>query len=257
MSVTAEAITEKKYRLVNPTRGPKTGAKRAPRTARTTNPLYLLGPSINPHKGGHKTVAQKKKPAKKTPAARKNPFASARPLNMPKPKRRRNPEGGNVAGILTRPYEVLKFGLVALFGLVATRQAPQLAFGEKNESYLGYAANLATAVGGAYATGKFAGKTAGFAFGIGGGLYTANRILTDKFTPVGRVLSLAGIGDPQASKSLGRIVPGSVYPPSYDEQGNLKLPQNFVDAMQRRLPAAPAPALSGVRARLGNARIAA
>lgn len=256
------AVTAQKIRLVNPTgsRGPKTRSKRAPRKARTANPgpLYVLG-AVNPHEGGHK-VAHKKTAKKKKSAARKsNPFtakvrAMQKQYKPAKRSRKRNP--GEVGNLISQPVEMLKFGLIALFGLVATRQVPQMALGAKNESWMGYAANLATAVGGAWGTGKIAGNRAAIAFGTGGGLYTVNRILTDKLTPVGRVLSLAGVGDPQASSSLGRIVPGAVYPPSYDEQGRLRLPGPMTEAIRRLNPpaAATGTTLTGAR---GASRIAA
>jgi hypothetical protein len=206
----------------------------------------------------------KKTAKKKNPAARKNPFPKVRAMqrNFKPAKRRngrkRNPEMAGAMGAMGRPVEYLKFGLIALLGLVTTRQVPQMALGTKNTSWLGYAANLATALAGAYGTGKVAGKNAAVAFGTGGGLYTVNRILTDKLTPVGQVLSLAGLGDAQASATLGRIVPGSVYPPTYDANGNLKLPANFVAAMNKALPApGTGPGkLNGV-SRFSTSRIAA
>jgi hypothetical protein len=258
-------VTAKKIRLVNPHKAKTVGAARAPRKARKRpNPgaLYLLGKTaaaFNPHKGAKKMAQQK--PAKKKPAARKNPqFAGARPAVAQVTKKRRkhskNPMGLSLNS-LSQPIELLKFGLIALFGLVATRQIPQMALAEKNESWLGYGSNLGTALGGAYATSRIAGKTAGIAFGTGGGLYTVNRFLTEKFTPVGKVLSLSGLGDAQASASLGRIIPGAVYPPSYDNQGRLRLPPVFVDAMRASNPQpAGGSAMSGGRMR-GNARVAA
>jgi hypothetical protein len=248
-------VTAKKIRLVNPQRGTKKRVKRAPRKARKTNPgpLFVLG-AVNPHKGANK-VAKTAKKRKKNAARRPNPFAKVRAAQKRKnpTRRRRNPD---MAGMLAQPVELLKFGLVALLGLVATRQVPQMLLGARNTGLIGYASNLGTALAGAYGTGKFAGNRAAIAFGTGGGLYTVNRILTDKLTPVGQVLSLAGVGDAHASNSLGRLVPGAIFPPSYDEQGRVKFPPVFADAVRRLQPppaaGAPAGSMSGFR---GSSRI--
>lgn len=251
-------VTVKKVRLVNPQK--KSRGRHAARAAgakRKGNPgpLYVLG-ALNPNKGEKHVTAKKSK--KKKNAARKSPMARA--INKhhsfqksfkAKKKYKRNPE---LSATLKQPVEFLKFGLIALLGLVATRQVPQMALGAKNTSWAGYLANMATAVAGAYGTGKFAGPRAALAFGTGGGLYTVNRILTDKLTPVGQVLSLSGVGDPMAARTLGRVVPGAVYPPTYDSKGNLVLPPAFIAAMRTALPApstnAPAPRLSGTTARI-------
>lgn len=251
-------VIVKKRRLINPQK--KAAAKRvgSPRAKRAhpkkANPgqLITLG-FVNPQRGTMKT---KKK--KKNPARRPNPIVNfkARPLQKKHRPRRRNP----MSESLRTPVDALRFGLMALLGLVATRQVPQLVLGAKNASLLGYGANLITAVATGAAAGKFAGKQAGNAVVVGGGLYLVNRILSEQFTPVGKVLSLAGVGDAQASATLGRIRPGTVYPPAYDRNGNLKLPQSFVDAMQRRLPApaaaSAAPAkVSGVSRRMVAGRV--
>jgi hypothetical protein len=253
-------VTAKKIRLVNPEkRGLRSRSKRAPRKARKANPgpLYILG-AVNPQR---KTSMKKPAKKKKNRAARKsNPFPKVRAKQRQfKPKRngrrRRNPD---FSGALNQPIEFLKFGLIALLGLVATRQVPQTMLGTKNTSWTGYLANLATALAGSWGAGRFAGKRAALAFGTGGGLYVVNRFLTDKFTPVGQVLSLAGLGDAQASSRLGGIVPGAIYPPSYDARGNLRLPPAVVSAMRAAMAPAPATAGGGMSGtRMRSSRIAA
>lgn len=253
-------VTIKKRRLINPQKkaaAKKVGSPRAKRAhPKKANPgqLITLG-FVNPQLRG---TMQKTKKKKKNPARRPNPIVNfkARPLQKKHRPHKRNP----MSESLRSPVDTLRFGLMALLGLVATRQVPQLVLGAKNASWLGYGANLLTAVGTGAAAGKFAGKQAGNAVMVGGGLYLVNRILSEQFTPVGKVLSLAGVGDAQASATLGRIRPGTVYPPAYDRNGNLKLPQSFVDAMQRRLPApaaaSAAPAkVSGVSRRMVAGRV--
>jgi hypothetical protein len=70
---------------------------------------------------------------------------------------------------------------------------------------IGYFANFVTALVSGWGIGKVAGPDAGTAAGIGGGIFVANRIIQDKFTPVGAILSLQGVGDPLAA-GLGEIV---------------------------------------------------
>jgi len=249
-------VTIKKRRLINPHKkaaAKKVGSPRAKRAyPKKANPgqLITLG-FVNPQRGSMKKQKTKKNPARRP---KSNPIVNfkASPLQKKYRPRRRNP----MSESLKTPVDALRFGLMALLGLVATRQVPQLVLGAKNTGWIGYAGNLFTAVASGAAAGKFAGKPAGNAVMVGGGLYLVNRILSEQFTPVGKVLSLAGVGDAQASATLGRIRPGTVYPPAYDKNGNLKLPQTFVDAMQRRLPApaaAPAAKVSGVR---GNRMVA-
>ncbi len=249
-------VTVKKVRLVNPHGKRRQPAPRRKAAKRKGNPgpLYVLG-ALNPNSKEKKHVTARKKKN----AARK-PAHVVRAINSHKrgmqrsfrPKKyKRNPE---LSTTLKQPVELLKFGLIALLGLVTTRQVPQLALGAKNTSWPGYAANLATALAGAYGTGKFAGPRAALAFGTGGGLYTVNRILTDKLTPVGQVLSLQGLGDAQASRSLGnlaKVIPGSVYPPTYDAHGNLVLPPAFISAVRKAIPAA-APAGSSAASGVGR-----
>lgn len=248
-------VTIKKHRrLVNPHKAKKAPAtkSRAPRAKRKApkrNPgtLLTLG-FVNPQRRSNVQKAKKKNGARR----KKNPFVvfHAKKRNGGFKRRRRNPS--NIVGSSTN---MLKTGALALAGLVATRQLPQMVLGVKNAGWMGYLSNGVVALGSAAVATKFAGKAAGHAVMIGGGLYLVNRVLTEQFSPVGRVLQLAGVGDPQASATLGRIRPGSVYPPAYDDAGNLKLPPAFVQAMGRALPQpAAASRVSGVSRLSGAGR---
>ena len=124
--------------------------------------------------------------------------------------------------MLSGGFNLLKFGAIALVGLVATRQIPQWVLGTKNQSWVGYAANALTALVLGYAAHKFVGKEAGSAVLIGGGLYTVSRIITEQVSPVGKVLSLTGLGDPMALSGIG---PGYFpLPVPLDASGNPIIP---------------------------------
>jgi hypothetical protein len=113
--------------------------------------------------------------------------------------RRRNP------GMFSGAGSILKDGFYALLGLVAARQLPQLVLGPRNTGWIGYGANLLTTLIAAMVGTKTLGAEAGKMIGVGGGVYTVNRVVQDQMSPIGQVLSLAGLGDYTA---LGDIQPG-------------------------------------------------
>lgn len=114
-------------------------------------------------------------------------------------RRRRNP------GMFAGAGSILKDGFYALLGLVVARQLPQMVLGVNNTGWVGYAANLGTTIIAAMIGTKALGTEAGKMIGVGGGIYTVNRVLQDQLSPVGKVLSLSGLGDYTA---LGDIQPG-------------------------------------------------
>lgn len=146
-------------------------------------------------------------------------------------RRRSNP------GMLTGATSILKDGFYALVGLVVSRQLPQMVLGTKNTGVIGYAANFAATLVAAMVGAKFLGKEAGKMIGVGGGIYTVNRVIQDQFSPIGQVLSLSGIGDYTA---LGDIQPGYFpLPVPTDAQGRPIIP------MEIRPTPAPAMAMRG------------
>lgn len=173
----------------------------------------------------------------------------------PARKRRRNPtRTGRITGIASE-------GLTALVALVATRQIPQMALGEKNTGWMGYAGNIATALATSFVAGKVAGPAAAKAALIGGVAYFASRVLAEQLSPVGQYLKLAGIGDAQAATSLGTIHEGSYpYPQLWDEQGRQIVPQYILegarDQAKQYYDTLPnrAPALAGME-RYANAAL--
>lgn len=113
-------------------------------------------------------------------------------------RRRRNP------AVLNKTTDLVKNGASALVGLVAARQLPQLALGAKNTGILGYVATLIATFVTSYAIRKAAGPHAANAAMIGGGMQFASRLLNEYVSPVGKMLSLSGLGDATAA-GLGEI----------------------------------------------------
>ena len=152
-----------------------------------------------------KKKAKQNKPRNKPSAPRRNTpqkknKARAAPRKKPNKakKRKRN---------AIRPIGMVQTGLFALIGLVLTRQVPQFALGTRNSGIIGYFSNFVAALISSYAATKFVNKKTGQAMLIGGMLYLVNRVITEQFAPVGKILSLAGLGDAQAA-GLGRVREG-------------------------------------------------
>jgi hypothetical protein len=132
---------------------------------------------------------------------------------------------------------ILKSGFYALVGLVVARQVPQWALGARNTSWLGYGANIVTTVAAAMLAHKMLGAEVGQAVALGGGLYTVNRFIQDQLSPVGKVLSVSGLGD---YMSLGDIQAGYFpLPVPTDASGNPIIPTEL-------RPAAVVPAGKGM-----------
>lgn len=156
-----------------------------------------------------------KKGSKSATRRRKNPFMKHRRTS----RRRRNP------GMLTGATGILKSGFYALLGLVVARQLPQMVLGVNNSSWFGYIANLVATFLAAMVGGRFLGQDAGRDIAIGGGVYTVNRVIQDNFSPVGKVLSISGLGDYSA---LGDIQPGYFpLPVPTDANGNPIIPSEL------------------------------
>jgi hypothetical protein len=196
-------VTIRKFRLVNPTR---TAAKKRRRSStarkaqsRKRNPVHLVTLGFtNPQRGTAVTKKRKKNSAQAR-KRRKNPFSFSKKTAAVKVRRRRrNPE------ILSMGTGLLKSGASALVGLVAARQLPQLVLGAKNTGILGYIATIVATVATSYAVKKAAGPGPASAAMIGGAMQFASRLLNEYVSPVGKVLSLSGVGDPVAA-GLGEI----------------------------------------------------
>lgn len=198
-------VHAEKVRLVNPhkrKRRASSGARRR-KKSRNKNPnaLALLG-HFNPHKEKRMKRKAKRSGTKRSSTHRKarrpNPFGGARKRHA---RRRRNPSPMSMSGTSS----ILKGGFYALVGLVIARQLPQMVLGARNTGVIGYGSNLLATVIAAMVGTKFLGPDAGKYIAVGGGVYVVNRALTDNLSPVGKVLSLSGIGDHNA---LGDIQSG-------------------------------------------------
>jgi hypothetical protein len=144
-----------------------------------------------------------------------NPFRSSK-MGHSHRRRRRNP------GIFSNVGSILTSGFYALVGLVIARQVPQWALGARNTSWLGYGANIVITILAAWLGGKMLGPEVGQSVALGGGLYTVNRIIQDQLSPVGKVLSVSGMGD---YMSLGDIQAGYFpLPVPTDANGNPIIP---------------------------------
>lgn len=223
--------------------GKKKKKKSAPAHKKRSKPRNPVGPlvslgAINKQKREEKAAMAQKKAKKKNvaqskPAKKKNVARAPAKRNKPKkPGRKRN--------IRIKPIGMLQTGLFALIGLVLTRQLPQLALGTRNTGIIGYLSNVAAALVASFGVQQFTNKKNGAAVLIGGMLYLVNRIITEQFAPVGKILSLAGLGDAQAA-GLGRIREGYFpLPVVVTRDGRPVIPRAIVQAsvaeMRRTAP---------------------
>lgn len=226
--------------VVNPRRKP------APKRR---NPYLTLVGNLNPRR----TMKRKKK---HNPRLKRRTVVALRRRRNPLflRHRRRNPNG-----VVSAPVRLLKTGTLALVGLVATRQVPQMLLGSRNTGVLGYVANAAAALASAAVARKIADREAAEAVGIGGALYLANRIISEQLSPIGKVLSLSGVGDAQAAGlgNVGKYVPAYFPHPVVTDRATGKpvIPQAILDAAREqaeqvvaaRTPAPPAARLAGMR----------
>jgi len=225
-----------KRRLINPrTAQRKRAGTRLTGRKRNPAPLVTVG-AINPRSKRTMTKAKKRRPTSQR--RRRNPIVNRRPRPRARTRttyrrRRRNP--------ITRPVGALQLGLTALVGLVVTRQLPQLILGARNKGIVGYASNFVTALLAGFGAGKLAKKHYGEAVMIGGMLYVVNRILQEQFSPVGKVLSLAGVGDAGASGHLGAIEKSYFpLPVIVGRDGAPVIPEAIIEATRREIAAAQA-----------------
>lgn len=192
---------------------------------------------------------------KKNPAAhsrskaRKNPAirVSSRKHHTGTP-RRRNPN--RTSSSVAMGASALKSGLIALVGLVITRQLPQMALGAKNTGIMGYLANVVAMLVASAGASRLAGSAAGASVAVGGGLYIANRVLSEQFSPIGKYLSLSGVGDAHAASpaQLAGIRPAYFpMPVTYSQDGQPQIPDLINQAISKNVPAPPASKMAGYR----------
>lgn len=175
--------------------------------------------------------AKRRNPATKAKPKRKRQTSTALVVR----KKRPNPR--------IRPVGALQLGLTALVGLVITRQAPQVLLKARNKGIVGYASNFVAALLASWGASKFLKRETGEAVMIGGMLYLVNRVLQEQLSPVGKVLSLAGIGDAGAAGSLGAIGKGYFpLPVVVGRDGQPIIPEAILSATRREIASAQAAA---------------
>jgi hypothetical protein len=169
----------------------------------------------------------------------------------PKKKRKKNPEG--LRAIIGSPKSIAVQAVSGLTSAVATRQVPQMILGPNNTGWKGYLANTLTGGAATWAANAFVSTEAAKAAFVGALVIILDRVLTEKVSPVGKYLSLAGVGDATAATRLGTIAEGYyIHPTVYDASGNPIIPHEVTDAALAAFRAQqPAPrqntALQGIR----------
>lgn len=194
--------------------------KPAARNGRSKKNVSKKAASKNPSNKTKANGAKGSKKNKKTGSS-KNPTTK-----RPNPHRSsKNPS------FLNNPKEAAISIVTALVAAVATRQIPQWLLGANNVSWTGYAVNAATALAASFGANEFISASAGIAALTGGGVIILDRVLTEKLSPVGQYLALAGLGDATAATALGTISDGFyIHPTIFKADGTPLIPHAITDA---------------------------
>lgn len=190
-----------------------------------------------PKKNGAKKNAGKNSSSARNGSSKaKNSSSKRGNLSCKKPNGRSKSNGkrGNpdsIAGLIGSP-KTAAIGIgTALVSAVITRQTPQLLMKAANTGWKGYLANGGAGLAATWLASKFISADAGKAALIGAGVIILDRILTEKFSPLGQYLSLTNAGDATATGSLGRIADGYfIHPTIIDAQGRPVIPHEITDA---------------------------
>lgn len=187
-----------------------------------------------------------------------NPFKKKYEELLSRRRKSRNP--ASLAESIGRPSDVLELGLSAVASAVAVKQLPQMVLSAENTGAMGYVANGVVTVATTWLAGAFIGKAAAQGALAGGLVIILDRILTDKFSELGPVLQLSGVGDATSYGKLGTIRDGYYFHPDLrDNAGNLITPQPVLDASLANVlanyPQLAAPVQAAVsQGRMGAAR---
>jgi hypothetical protein len=210
-----------------------TAAKKKAFVARMKKARRASGNPSNKSKGNRKKTG------------RRNP--SCRPNGRRRNSARRNPN------ILSDPKGLGINIVAALLSAVATRQLPQWVLGAKNTGWMGYVANVVSGAAATFAAHEFVNASAAQAAVLGSGVIVLDRVLTEQFSPVGKYLSLTGLGDATAATKLGEVAEGYyVHPTIFGPNGEPIIPHQITDAAVRAFASLqaqqPQPKMAGVRA---------
>lgn len=237
------AAVVKRIRVVNPRRKKRTRPRR-----RAKNGVLTLG-ALNPRR--KTTMKKKRSKTRKVNSStkqrrRRNPFLAKKRSHR---RRHRNP--GTVGSYANRSLDTLKAGAAALGGLIAARQLPQLVLGEKNQGWIGYAANMITTLLVGASAERIFGREVAKHMLIGGGLATVERMIRERMTPLGRALSMSGVGDALAHGTTARSLRGNgpayFTSPAISRNGRPVVPTAITDAATAAAAARAGSRMSGLR----------
>ena len=238
----------KKQRAV--TRGKRKQHKARSKKRASANPASLMTLGFTNGKAGAmaqtKGHKKKKSHAKAFNPSRHRKGGGGKKSHNPRGHRRRSRRN---PGLLAGGANLLKSGFYALLGLVATRQLPQMVLGARNTGWVGYISNGVTALIAAAIANRTLGPTAGGPVLIGGGLYVVNRVFQEQFSPVGKVLSLSGLGDAMA---LSGIEPGYFPLPVPTDAAGMPIIPSQIRALPAPSAVIPAGAVNAKMAGAGN-----
>ena len=205
----------------------------APR--RNPGATVLLGYLNPPEKKMQKQKTQKHKTIRRKAS---NPIrAKALPFQKKHRPRRKNPVSSISAGIFKKPIDLLQAGAIAAVAFFATKQVPRAVLKQRDQLWIGYLANLLTALGCTAMADRYLGPNAARSAFVGGGMYLFQRILTEQ-TDFGSRFGMQG------------LVPGYwAQPPVVDRQGRPVFQPQLAEFVKQQIPPpapAPAPAQSSV-----------
>lgn len=218
----------RKLRIVNPYRkhkrkARKAAARRTQRRARRVNTHKVTARRKGRRRQKRNPLGSevlimsnpKRKRSRRRRSAKKNPFVSSkrrsrrsrRNPSIKRSRRHRNPAIGGFDAT-----NILKLGGGAAAGSIATRGLTQLALGDNNTGYVGYAANVVTALGLAWAAKKFMGKEVATGVAAGGIAAVILRIYTEHVSQTSPNL-VSGLGDVEfSSNGLGDYLQNGAQP---------------------------------------------
>lgn len=212
--------TMRTVRLVNPQKRRKTRthsstsrSRRPNRRRRNTLGGGELFVMTNPKRKKHPNRSARAKNRNRS----RNPFVarrSSRHRNFGARRARRNPSIGGFSG-----SELFKLGIGAAGGAIGTRYLTQVVLGDKNTGAMGYGANLAAAIGLAWAASKFAGPDIAKGVAAGGISAVIMRLWSERVTGTSPAALSGYLGDLEfSSDGLGAYIDSSFPVPTVSAQ---------------------------------------
>lgn len=197
-------------------------AKAAKKVRVASNPQRKPAKNSRPRKaarkGSHSHMTKNKKRKASNPKRKRpNPQTHHR-------RRKHNPS------FLGSGKDIMVSAVAGLASAVATSQLPQLILSTNNTGWMGYLANIGTAVAATVLANSVAGPSAGKAAMVGGAVIVLDRFLTENVSAIGPYITLSGVGDATAAR-MGTIRDGYyLHPTMVDGSGNMIVPEPVTDA---------------------------